>query len=219
VRPQLWRLDRVKACDVAVRTLLALDRLDEAAGWAERVPLEGGGRRTGIDGAIAARSRAAVLLASGAPAEAAEAAMGGAREAEAAHAPLWSGRCRTIAGEALAAAGDGGAARGVLRAAATELDALGAYGLRDVALKVLRRLGERPRPATRDMSRDDADPRLAALTRREREVAVEVAAGRTNAQIAHRLHLSERTVEKHVSSLLAKLGMASRAEVIRLLAA
>jgi DNA-binding NarL/FixJ family response regulator len=45
-----------------------------------------------------------------------------------------------------------------------------------------------------------------------------VAAGRTNAQIAHRLHLSERTVDKHVSNLLGKLGMSTRAQVIRLLA-
>jgi DNA-binding NarL/FixJ family response regulator len=56
------------------------------------------------------------------------------------------------------------------------------------------------------------------LTPREREVAMELAAGRTNAQIAYRLHLSERTVEKHVSNLLSKLGLSTRAEVVRLMA-
>ena len=70
VRPQMWTLDRVKAADVAVRVLLALGDLEEAAAWADRVPLESGGRRTGIFGAIAARSRAAVLLATGASEEA-----------------------------------------------------------------------------------------------------------------------------------------------------
>ena len=45
-----------------------------------------------------------------------------------------------------------------------------------------------------------------------------MAAGRTNAQIAHRLQLSERTVEKHVSNLLAKLGLSTRAEIVRLMA-
>jgi DNA-binding NarL/FixJ family response regulator len=45
-----------------------------------------------------------------------------------------------------------------------------------------------------------------------------VAEGRTNAQIAAQLHLSERTVEKHVSSVLAKLGLSSRTGIVRLLA-
>jgi hypothetical protein len=45
------------------------------------------------------------------------------------------------------------------------------------------------------------------------------AGGQTNAQIAARLQLSERTVEKHVSNALGKLGVASRTGVVRLLAA
>jgi DNA-binding NarL/FixJ family response regulator len=219
VRPQLWTLDRVKAADVAVRVLLALGRLDEAAAWADRVPCESGGRRTGIFAAIAARSRAAVLLAGGAAEEAARTAAAGAAAADAAHAPVWAGRCRTLAGEALVAAGRVDAAREQLRSAASDLDALGALGLRDAALKALRRLGDRPRPPARVAAAGDGDDRrLAPLSPREREVAVEVAAGRTNAQIAHRLHLSERTVEKHVSNLLAKLGLGTRADVVRLLA-
>ena len=44
-----------------------------------------------------------------------------------------------------------------------------------------------------------------------------MADGRTNAQIAARLHLSERTVEKHVSSVLGKLGLDSRTGVVWLL--
>ena len=107
----MWTLDRVKAADVAVRVLLALGRVDEAGAWADRVPFESGGRRSGIFGAIAARSRAAVLLTTGAPDEAARLAAGGAAAAKAAHAPIWAGRCRTLAGEALAAAGRTEAAR------------------------------------------------------------------------------------------------------------
>jgi DNA-binding CsgD family transcriptional regulator len=215
VRPQMWTLDRTKAAEVAVRVMLALGRVDEAAVWADRVPTESGGRRTGIFGAIAAHARAAVLLARGAPDEAARVAAAGAEEAHAALAPVWRGRCRTLEGEALAAAGDADAARDRLRRAASDLDDLGAFGPRDAALKGLRRLGERPRPRTRAAASDD---RLAPLSPREREVAIEVAAGRTNAQIAHRLHLSERTVEKHVSNVLRKLGLATRAQVVRLLA-
>ena len=217
VRPQMWALDRVKAAEIATRVTLALGRLDDATAWADRVPEESGGRRTGIFGAISARARAAVLLATDDPETAARVAAGGAVQADAARAPIWAATCRALEGEALATAGDAPAARERLRGAAAALDALGAFGPRDAALKELRRLGERPRPRA-PRAGAGADARLSSLTRREREVAVEVGAGRTNAQIAHRLQLSERTVEKHVSNALAKLGLVSRSEIVRLLA-
>lgn len=50
------------------------------------------------------------------------------------------------------------------------------------------------------------DP-LALLTPREREVLGLMAEGRTNAGIAQRLWLTERTVEAHVASILTKLGL------------
>jgi DNA-binding CsgD family transcriptional regulator/tetratricopeptide (TPR) repeat protein len=53
----------------------------------------------------------------------------------------------------------------------------------------------------------------AALTPREREVAMLLAGGLTNAQLAERLYISPRTAAVHVSNLLAKLGMTSRTEV------
>jgi DNA-binding NarL/FixJ family response regulator len=49
-----------------------------------------------------------------------------------------------------------------------------------------------------------------ALTGREREVAMLLANGFTNRQIAEALHIGERTVETHVGNVLAKLGLASR---------
>jgi DNA-binding NarL/FixJ family response regulator len=51
------------------------------------------------------------------------------------------------------------------------------------------------------------------LTPREREMAELVARGLTNRQIASDLYLSERTIENHVSKILRKLGLASRAQV------
>ncbi|MBV9270841.1 MAG: AAA family ATPase [Candidatus Eremiobacteraeota bacterium] len=51
------------------------------------------------------------------------------------------------------------------------------------------------------------------LTSREREIATLVAAGKSNLAIAEQLFIGERTVETHVSSILAKLGAENRAEL------
>ncbi|MGW2145444.1 response regulator transcription factor [Nonomuraea bangladeshensis] len=53
---------------------------------------------------------------------------------------------------------------------------------------------------------------MASLSAREREVLALMAEGRTNVGIARRLWLTDRTVETHVSSILAKLGLANSEE-------
>ena len=50
------------------------------------------------------------------------------------------------------------------------------------------------------------------LTPREQEVLKLIAAGKSNQEIALKLHISESTVEKHLSSIYAKLGVSSRVE-------
>ena len=55
------------------------------------------------------------------------------------------------------------------------------------------------------------DP-LAALSAREREVLAQMAEGRSNAGIAHRLWVTEGTVEKHVRSILTKLTLPETAD-------
>jgi len=74
---------------------------------------------------------------------------------------------------------------------------------RDEVGALLRRLGDGPAPA------GGAGP----LTPREREVAALLAEGCSNGEIARRLYISTKTASVHVSNILAKLGMASRAEV------
>ena len=65
------------------------------------------------------------------------------------------------------------------------------------------------------LGRPPAEPAgpAAALTARERQAADLAAAGMTNRQIGRRLGISERTAERHMENLRAKLGARSRAQV------
>ncbi|MFF7639609.1 response regulator [Streptomyces canus] len=58
------------------------------------------------------------------------------------------------------------------------------------------------------------DPRLQTLTDREREVLVAIGRGRTNAEIAEHLVLTESTVKKHVGRVLAKIGARDRIQAV-----
>ncbi|MBL7252687.1 helix-turn-helix transcriptional regulator [Paractinoplanes lichenicola] len=59
----------------------------------------------------------------------------------------------------------------------------------------------------------DAPTGPEALTPREREVAVLIGEGLTNAELARRLYISPKTAAVHVSNILRKLGVSSRTEV------
>ncbi|CAA9528381.1 MAG: Two-component nitrogen fixation transcriptional regulator FixJ [uncultured Solirubrobacteraceae bacterium] len=63
---------------------------------------------------------------------------------------------------------------------------------------------------------DDAAERIAALSPREREVLDLLIAGKPNKLIARDLGLSPRTVEVHRARLMARLGVGSLAEAVRL---
>ena len=58
------------------------------------------------------------------------------------------------------------------------------------------------------------DPRLGALTEREREILVAIGRGWTNGEIAGRLVLSESTVKTHVGRVLAKVGARDRIQAV-----
>ena len=86
-----------------------------------------------------------------------------------------------------------------------------------VAPRITRRLLETfadQLPAAGDPSAAVEDPRLALLTPREREVLIEVAMGRSNAEIAARLFLTESTIKTHVARILPKLGLRDRVQAV-----
>ncbi len=64
-------------------------------------------------------------------------------------------------------------------------------------------------------SAPSADPELDQLTSREQDVLLLIARGYTYKEIAGRLHLSVKTVETHVSSVLRKLQLSNRHEITR----
>ncbi len=64
--------------------------------------------------------------------------------------------------------------------------------------------------------REAAHNRVAALSRRQREVLMQIAAGKLNKQISFELGLSERTVKMHRAAVFAALGVRTSADAIRL---
>jgi DNA-binding CsgD family transcriptional regulator/tetratricopeptide (TPR) repeat protein len=91
-----------------------------------------------------------------------------------------------------------------------DYDGMGARHAANRARSVARSLGMRP---------GRAHVHAGPLTSREQEIALLVAAGKTNAEIAQSLYLSPRTVERHVGNVLTKLGLRSRVELAAQVAA
>jgi DNA-binding NarL/FixJ family response regulator len=146
--------------------------------------------------AMAAHARGAVALAGGDPRAALEALRRAERAWRELEAPYEVARVCVSVALACRALGDADSASLELEAARTVFD----------------RLGAAPDLARVDALLPPAPARHAGgLTPRELQVLRLVAAGKTNRAIAAELLLSEKTVERHVSSILTKLDVSSRA--------
>ena len=97
--------------------------------------------------------------------------------------------------------------------ALARLEAMGAHGAAEVARRRLRRLG---RPAAPSGRRSSTRRHPQGLTERQHEILQLISDGLTNNEIAARLTISPKTVDHHVSAVLAKLGVATRREAARL---
>ncbi|RFU19089.1 LuxR family transcriptional regulator [Geodermatophilus marinus] len=190
--------------DRLVEALLALGDPEAAARSVERLGVLATRHPAGVTAARASTAAGRVAAARGAWGEAAgcfSTALGLLRQLEL---PFEAGTVQLLLARAEArttpalAVEDG-------RAALAAFDRLGAPSQLDAAAALLRSLGVRPRVGGRS-----AGP----LTAREREVLDLVATGLSNPEIAARLFISRKTAAHHVSSVLAKLGVRSRAEAV-----
>ncbi|MBC3190994.1 AAA family ATPase [Pseudonocardia sp. C8] len=198
---------RGRAYQVLVRAALVAGDRAAARSWLTRAWGELG------DVAVDARqtdlwhAEAMVLIDAGAGPAAVAAARRAVELADRGGVPVEAGRARTLAGRALVLAGERAAGVELLQCAERDLAALGAYRYRAEAVRELRRLGRRVRRPV------GAEATVSTLSGREHEVALLVARGQSNRQIATQLVLSEKTVEAHVTAVLRKLGVPSRAAV------
>jgi DNA-binding CsgD family transcriptional regulator len=189
-----WTADYAEA-------LLELGRVDEAVRVIDR--WEADATRLGRDRVLAhvARCRALVAAARGAVDE----AISLLEQAVARHHDVGDvfGRARALLalGMILRRARQKRAARDAIGAALAGFEDLGAANWVERARDELARIGGR--------TREDG------LTAAERRVAVLVAAGRTNREVAAQLFLGERTVAGHLTRVYAKLGVRSRTELAR----
>jgi DNA-binding CsgD family transcriptional regulator len=190
------RVARSKLLGAHVEIMLAAGDVQAAHGAADELAQLAGDLGGPLLGAMAAHTRGAVLLGEGDPRAALQALRPAWTAWQELEVPYEAARVRVLIGLACRQLGD-------QDGAAMELDAAG---------WVFRQLDAAPDLARVEaLTRKPAARAAGGLTGRELQVLRLVAAGQTNRSIAAELFLSERTVDRHMSNILTKLGVSSRA--------
>jgi DNA-binding NarL/FixJ family response regulator len=208
--PAGWR---AYSLELLTRCWLTLDRPSDAERAAASTRAAATAAALPLATAWADRATAAVALHTGDTAGAVGHALASADAAEDVGAPIESGLSRTLAGRALARAGESEPAVAELQRAAAMFEACGAARYRGLAERELGKLGHRPHRRTR--AGKAAGAGIDRLTQREIEVARLVVDRKTNAEIATELFLSEKTVESHLRNIFRKVGVSTRVELAR----
>jgi ATP/maltotriose-dependent transcriptional regulator MalT len=202
---------RAAAYEVLTRAELALGDTAAADAWTRRAADAVEGLDLARPELLVLRAQAAVALAGGDQQRAAELALRAAEIGESVHG-VEAARARALAGRALVGLGERERGIAELERARAELEQCGARRYLDQTVRELRRLG---RTVGRGGRRGRGDSGVEALSGRELEVAELVTQRLTNREIAERLVLSEKTIERHLSRIFQKLGVSSRVEVAR----
>jgi DNA-binding CsgD family transcriptional regulator len=204
---------RAYGLELLTRCWLVLDRPSEAGRAAALAGVMAAAVRLPLAATWAGRAVAAVALDAGDAALAAERALASADAADAVGAPIEAALSRTLAGRALAEAGEKDRAVAELQHAAAALDACGAWRYRQSAERELGKLGHRPHRRTRPGKANGAG--IESMTGRELQVARLVVDRKTNPQIAAELFLSQKTVETHLRNIFHKMGVTTRTALAR----
>jgi DNA-binding CsgD family transcriptional regulator len=192
-----WRWWRAEYSDA----LLRLGRIDEATALIR--DWEAVATRLGRDWSLAhaLRSRGVIAAARGDLVEAVDLLERAAERHDQLGDPFGRGRALLALGIVNLRTRQKRAARIALDAALATFEALGAASWATATRLELARVGGRTR--------------IRGLSPSEQRVAVLVAEGRTNREIASTLFLGERTVSSHLTNVYAKLGLRSRTELAR----
>lgn len=194
--------------EMLVRAELAVGRVDAAARWADHARASAANWNLPSHAGFAMLADAQVLMAMADP-RSRRLAMTAHDLLSAADLVLDAIRARLVAATILAAQDSSEQAAAELAAVHSELTACGAGRLTRQVMASRRKLAAQAR-APGDQR---AEIYLAGLTHREQQVAAMASQGLSNRVISQRLHVSEKTIEKHLSNAFIKLGVSSRSQL------